>query len=57
MSSEGAKKKGKAKRPRCHKCGKPIHVPAGWSAGPAVRKHYWKHHPAVMQGTGSKAPK
>ena len=42
----------KPKRPRCHKCGKPIHVPTGWSPLPAVRRHYWRHHPEVMRGTG-----
>ena len=50
MPNKGAsKKKAKPKRPRCHTCGKPIHIPAGWSAGPAVRRHYWKHHPARMR--------
>ena len=48
MPREGAAK-GRKKRPLCHTCDKPIHVPAGWSAGSAVRKHYWKHHPKVMQ--------
>lgn len=51
MPKEGARsKKGKPKRPRCHKCDKPIHVPKGWSGPPAVRRHYWKHHPTVMRG-------
>ena len=45
----------KPTRPRCHTCGKPIYVPKGWSVGPSVRKHYWKHHPAVMQKTGGGA--
>lgn len=50
MSSKGAQSKKKGpRRPRCHTCDKPIHVPKGWSVGPAVRRHYWKHHPAVMQ--------
>ena len=55
MPNEGAKtKKRKAKRPRCHTCDKPIHVPKGWSAGSAVRRHYWRHHPAVMQAGAGK---
>ena len=52
-SKQGASKKGKPKRPRCHTCNKPIHVPQGWTAGPAVRRHYWRHHPGVMQGVPS----
>lgn len=45
------KKKGapKPKQPTCHKCGRNIHVPAGWSAGSAARKHYWRHHREVLQ--------
>lgn len=55
MPSKGASSKKKAKRPRCHKCDKPIHVPKDWSVGPAVRRHYWRHHPEVMQpATGRK---
>lgn len=53
MPKEGAGKKKRPARPRCHTCHKPIHVPAGWSPGPAVRKHYWKHHRAVMQATST----
>ena len=49
MPNKGASKKAKPKRPRCHTCGKPIHIPNGWSPGPAVRRHYWKHHREVMQ--------
>ena len=49
MPNKGASKKAKPKRPRCHTCGKPIHIPQGWSPGPAVRRHYWKHHREVMQ--------
>lgn len=33
----------------CKACGEPIEVPEGWSVGPAVRKHYWMHHPERMQ--------
>ena len=43
------KKTAKKKRPMCHTCGKRIHVPEGWSTGPAVRRHYWKHHRDAMQ--------
>jgi hypothetical protein len=42
----------KKKRPRCRTCGRPIHVPKGWSIGPAVRRHYWRKHPEVMRGDG-----
>ena len=49
MPSKRGAKKGKPKRPRCHKCDKPIYVPPGWTAGPAVRRHYWRHHRDVMQ--------
>ena len=38
--------------PRCKTCGRRIHVPKGWSSGPAVRKHYWAKHPEVMRGPG-----
>jgi hypothetical protein len=48
----------KPKRPKCHTCGKRIHIPAGWSNLPAIRRHYWAHHRDVMQanlgGSGSK---
>lgn len=37
------------KRPICRTCGRRVHIPEGWSVGPAVRRHYWKHHPEVMQ--------
>lgn len=52
MSKQGAQEKPqqrKPARPRCHTCGRAIHVPAGWSGGPAVRRHYWRHHRDVMQ--------
>lgn len=49
-TDQGVVKKQKPKRPRCKTCNKAIHVPAGWSPGPAVRRHYWKHHPVVMRG-------
>lgn len=42
-------KKGKVKSPKCRTCGKRIRVPKGWSAGPAVRRHYWREHRSVMQ--------
>jgi hypothetical protein len=47
-----AKKKGarKTKSPRCNECGKTIRIPAGWSVGPAVRRHYWRDHRDVMLG-------
>ena len=35
-------------RPRCQRCQRAIHVPAGWSHGPAVRRHYWRKHRDVM---------
>jgi hypothetical protein len=34
---------------RCHTCGKRIRIPEGWTAGPAVRRHYWKQHRERMQ--------
>jgi hypothetical protein len=39
----------RVKSPKCRTCGKRIRVPQGWSAGPAVRRHYWKEHRDVMQ--------
>ena len=42
------------KRPRCHTCGKPIYIPAGWSPLPAIRRHYWAKHPEVMKPRGNK---
>ena len=43
------------KRPRCRRCRRAIFVPAGWSDGPAVRRHYWRKHPEVMRrGTSNK---
>lgn len=50
VPSKTGKKNGRPKAPRCKRCQKPIHVPPGWSGGPAVRRHYWKHHPQVMRG-------
>lgn len=34
---------------KCTTCGKTIRVPAGWSVGPAVRRHYWEKHPERME--------
>lgn len=45
----------KPTRPRCKICDKPIHVPTGWTRGPAVRRHYWAKHREVMQGKGRKS--
>lgn len=39
---------------KCKMCGKQIHVPRGWSIGPAVRRHYWVQHPDRMQQDKSK---
>jgi len=42
--------------PRCHTCGKKIRIPEGWTALPAVRRHYWAKHRDVMRpgdGAGS----
>ena len=44
----------KTKSPRCRTCGKAIRVPRGWSAGPAVRRHYWAEHREVMTKGGSR---
>ena len=41
-------KKTTRKSPRCQTCGKPIRIPKGWTRGPAVRRHYWRHHREVM---------
>ena len=51
MPNANAPKKNARKRkwPQCHTCSKPIRVPDGWSAGAAVRRHYWSKHRAVMQ--------
>jgi hypothetical protein len=38
----------KRRSPRCNQCGKVIRIPAGWSVGPAVRRHYWREHREVM---------
>lgn len=44
-----ADKPAEARRaPRCRACGEAIEVPAGWSHGPAVRRHYWARHRDVM---------
>jgi hypothetical protein len=42
-------------RPRCRICERAIHVPKGWSTGPAVRRHYWRKHPEIMRGKGTRA--
>jgi hypothetical protein len=39
----------KPRSPRCHTCNRAIRVPPGWSAGSAIRKHYWAKHPEVMR--------
>ena len=45
----------KKKSPRCRTCGATIRVPAGWSAGPAVRRHYWaKHRDRMLPKLGEK---
>ena len=44
----------KTKSPRCSRCGKRIHVPQGWTVGPAVRRHYWAKHRDVMTGGRSR---
>lgn len=49
MVEKASVKKGKVKSPKCRTCGKRIRVPKGWSAGPAVRRHYWREHRSVMQ--------
>ena len=36
---------------KCKTCGKTIRVPKGWTVGPAVRRHYWRTHPEVMERT------
>ena len=49
------KKKPKKKAsPRCHRCDRAIRVPAGWSPGAAVRRHYWSKHRDVMQKTDAR---
>jgi hypothetical protein len=45
----GAKKSARPKSARCKTCGKVIRIPQGWTVGPAVRRHYWRHHREVMQ--------
>ncbi len=42
------------KSPVCRTCGKRIRIPKGWTAGPAVRRHYWREHRDVMQPEGTK---
>lgn len=49
MVEKAPAQKGKVKSPKCRTCGKRIRVPKGWSAGPAVRRHYWREHRSVMQ--------
>ena len=36
------------KAPQCLRCETEIAVPAGWSQGAAVRRHYWAKHRDVM---------
>jgi transposase-like protein len=48
-ATKAKKKQATRKRPKCHTCGKTIHMPEGWSVGPSVRRHYWKHHRDTMQ--------
>jgi hypothetical protein len=50
MSKKQKKVARKAKSPRCNECGKTIRIPAGWSVGPAVRRHYWRDHRDIMLG-------
>ena len=53
MASSKSRKAGgakKSKSPRCRRCDKTIRVPAGWTHGPAIRRHYWAKHRAVMAG-------
>lgn len=44
----GKTSKKRPARPRCRACGEAIPVPAGWTHGPAVRRHYWAKHRDVM---------
>ena len=56
MSKKQAPKKGSAKSSFfCKLCDKKIRMPQGWTRGPAVRRHYWKQHPEIMQPDGKKA--
>lgn len=41
-------KRASAKSVKCRTCGSRIRIPDGWTAGPAVRKHYWAKHRDVM---------
>ena len=34
---------------KCKMCDRSIRMPAGWSRGPAVRRHYWAKHPEIMR--------
>ena len=45
----------KKKAPRCSRCERAIRVPEGWSAGSAIRRHYWAKHRDVMLGEGGDA--
>ena len=49
MTKPASSRRAPKKAARCRTCGRRIHVPVGWSTGPAVRRHYWKHHPEVMR--------
>lgn len=50
MATARKRKPAKPKSPRCKACGARIRIPEGWSQGPAVRRHYWTKHRAVMIG-------
>ena len=52
---QAARKRSRARRPRCSICERPIHVPTGWSSGPAVRRHYWAKHREVMRAGRGRA--
>lgn len=53
MATTRKPREAKPKHPRCKTCGAVIRVPAGWSAGPAVRRHYWaKHRDVMLPGAG-----
>lgn len=47
----GSKARDKKKSPRCKLCGGVIRIPQGWTAGPAVRRHYWAKHRDHMMGS------
>lgn len=47
------RKPARRKLPRCSICERSIRVPKGWSGGAAVRRHYWRQHRDIMQGSRS----